>query len=190
MSRVELTVTYAILNKSYDAVGKMENFVRVRVLGAAGGTSEYKTKIVEGDKNVKIIWNETISIPVRPSPQVFFEFTVLDEDATTDDVCGVGLLNLNNCGVFSPGANKFNIRLSNGKNYEISGELHVTTKFFWPDLASHPIHYITWPVKLIKRRGMQGGKEREVWRARGLDYVMGLLRKGAVHYERWIIDVE
>jgi Ca2+-dependent lipid-binding protein len=127
MSRVELTITYALLNKSYDAVGKMENYVRVRVLGAVGGTSEYKTKITEGEKNAKIIWNETIAIPLRPSPQLFLEFTVLDEDATSDDVCGVGLLNLNSTGVFS-GTNKYNIRL-HGETQEISGELHVTTRF-------------------------------------------------------------
>lgn len=33
MSRIELTVTYALLNKSYDIAGKMENYVRVRVVG-------------------------------------------------------------------------------------------------------------------------------------------------------------
>lgn len=130
MSRVEVTVTYALLNKSYDLVGKMENYVRVRVLGVQGNTAEYKTKLTEGDKNTKIIWNETISIPLRPAPQVFLEFTVFDEDSTTDDVCGVGLLNLNSTGVFAGGASKFNIRLHNGDTHEISGELHVTTRFF------------------------------------------------------------
>jgi Ca2+-dependent lipid-binding protein len=129
MSRVELTITYGVLKKNYDIAGKMENYVRVRVLGAAGGTSEYKTKIAEGEKNAKIIWNETISIPLRPAPQVFFEFTLLDEDTTTDDVCGVGLLNLNACGVFAGGPNKYNIRLHGEENQEISGELHVTTRF-------------------------------------------------------------
>jgi hypothetical protein len=68
MSRIELTVSHAILNKNYDTFGKMENFVRVRVIGAAGGTSEYTTKIVEGEKNEKIIWNETFSIPIKPGP--------------------------------------------------------------------------------------------------------------------------
>lgn len=128
MSRVELTITYAVLNRSYDIVGKMENYVRVRVLNVPGGTSEYKTKIVEGDKDVKIVWNETLSIPLRPSAQAYFEFTVLDEDATTEDVCGVGLLALNNCGVFN-GTNKYNIRLHSEKTEEITGELHVTTRF-------------------------------------------------------------
>ena len=129
MSRVEVTITYVILNKSYELIGKMDNFVRVRVVGAPGNTAEYKTKVTAGEKNTKIIWNETLNIPLKPSPQVFLEFTVFDEDATTDDVCGVGLLNLNSCGVFAGGANKFNIRLHNGDNQEISGELHVTTRF-------------------------------------------------------------
>jgi Ca2+-dependent lipid-binding protein len=128
MSRIELTVTYALLNKSYDLVGKMENYVRVRVVGEKGATAEYKTKIVDGDKNTKIVWNETISIPIRPTPYLFLEFTVFDQDATSDDVCGVGLLNLNNCGVFSPGASKFNIRL-HGDKEDITGEVHVTTRF-------------------------------------------------------------
>jgi Ca2+-dependent lipid-binding protein len=129
MSRIELTVTYAVLNKNYDFAGKMENYVRVRVVGAQGATAEYKTKLAEGEKNTKIVWNETLSIPIRPTPQIYFEFTVLDEDATSDDVCGAGLLNLNNCGVFAPGANKFNVRLHSGETHEISGELHVTTRF-------------------------------------------------------------
>ena len=57
MSRVELTITYAILNKNYDIVGKMENYVRVRLVGAQGATAEYKTKLAEGDKNTRIVWN-------------------------------------------------------------------------------------------------------------------------------------
>ena len=129
MSKVELTITYAILNKSYDVVGKMENYVRVRLVGTQGATAEYKTKLTEGDKNTKIVWNETISIPVRPAPQTYFEFTVFDEDATTDDVCGVGLLNLNTTGVLAGGVNKYNIRLHGDKNEEITGELHVTTRY-------------------------------------------------------------
>ena len=56
MSRVELTITYAILNKNYDIVGKMENYVRVRLVGAQGATAEYKTKLAEGDKNTRIVW--------------------------------------------------------------------------------------------------------------------------------------
>lgn len=128
MSRVELTISYAVLKKSYDIIGKMENYVRVRVLNAPGGNAEYKTKLVEGDKDVKIVWNETVSVPLRPNPNTYFEFTVLDEDATSDDVCGVGLLALNNCGVFN-GTNKYNIRLHNEKSEEISGELHVTTRY-------------------------------------------------------------
>lgn len=107
----------------------MDNFVRIKVIGG-NSTAEYKTKIVSGDKNVKIVWNETLAIPLKAGPQLYLEFTVFDEDMTTNDVCGVGLLNLNTTGAFVPGLpNKFNIRLHNGEKEEVSGELHVTTKF-------------------------------------------------------------
>jgi hypothetical protein len=31
MSKVEVTIRYAVLNKNYDIVGQMENFVKVKV---------------------------------------------------------------------------------------------------------------------------------------------------------------
>lgn len=131
MSRIEVTVTYAILKKSYELFGKMDNFVRVKVLGGGNSTAEYKTNIIKGDKNAKIVWNETLTIPLKAGPQLYLEFTVYDQDMTTNDVCGIGLLNLNTTGAFVPGVpNKFNIRLHNGeKDEEITGELHVTTRF-------------------------------------------------------------
>jgi len=51
MSKVEVTIRYAKLNKNYDIVGKMENYVKVRISNGTGASSEFKTKIVPGDKN-------------------------------------------------------------------------------------------------------------------------------------------
>lgn len=130
MSRVEVTISYAILKKNYDTFGKMENFVRVKLIGTGNNVSEFKTKIVDGDKNSKIVWNESIVIPVQANGDSYLEFTVFDEDQTSNDVCGVGLLHLNTTGVFFGGVNKFNIRLHVGSNDEVSGELHVSTRYF------------------------------------------------------------
>ncbi len=130
MSKVEITVTYATLTKNYDTFGKMENYVRLRSSNG-GQVSEYKTKIVEGEKDKPIVWNETLVVPLAPNPNALFEFTVLDEDNTSDDICGVGLLKPDRCGVFSAYGvpQKFNIRLFNDKKEEITGQLHVTTRF-------------------------------------------------------------
>ena len=59
MSKVEVTIRYAVLNKNYDIVGQMENFVKVKVNNGLGGTSDFKTKIIPGDKDKPITWNET-----------------------------------------------------------------------------------------------------------------------------------
>lgn len=54
MSKVEVTIRYATLNKNYDFIGKMENYVKVKVNNGTGGSTEFKTKIVPGDKDSKI----------------------------------------------------------------------------------------------------------------------------------------
>lgn len=130
MSKVEVTIRYATLTKNYDIVGKMENFVKVKVNNGTGGSTEFKTKIVPGDKDTKIEWNETFSVPIKPNTGSFFEFTVMDEDMTTDDVCGKGLFRPDRCGVFNYGsAQNYNIRLVNDPNDQISGGLHITTRY-------------------------------------------------------------
>jgi hypothetical protein len=43
MSTLELTIRSAVLNKSTETFGKMENFVSVKVVGQ---TQEYRTSIV------------------------------------------------------------------------------------------------------------------------------------------------
>jgi Ca2+-dependent lipid-binding protein len=130
MSKVELTIRYAILNKNYDIVGKMENYVKVKVNNGTGGPSEFKTKIVPGDKNVSIQWNETFTFPLKPNANSSFEFSVMDEDMTSDDICGKGLFRLDRCGVFNyGGAQNYNIRLINDPNDQIAGELHITTRY-------------------------------------------------------------
>jgi len=130
MSKVEVTIRYARLNKSYDIVGKMENYVKVKVNNGLGGATEFRTKIVPGEKNKDINWNETFSVPIKPTSNSVFDFTVLDEDMTSDDICGKGLFKPDRCGVFNyGGAQNYNIRLVNGANDEIAGELHITTRY-------------------------------------------------------------
>jgi len=131
MSKVELTISSAVLNKNYDFLGKMENYVKVVINNGVGGTSEFKTKIVPGEKDKPTTWNESFSIPMRPSPGAIIEFSVMDEDMTSDDVCGKGLFKLDRCGVFNnPGASqRYNIRLINGDKDEIAGNLNIVTRF-------------------------------------------------------------
>ena len=50
MSTLEFTVVSGILEKSTEMFGKMENYVRVKVLGTH---QEYRTKIVEGSAKTK-----------------------------------------------------------------------------------------------------------------------------------------
>jgi len=78
MSKLEVTITYATLTKNYDTFGKMENYVRLRVSSGNSATSEFKTKIVSGDKEKPITWNETVSIPIQSKTNTVFEFAVLD----------------------------------------------------------------------------------------------------------------
>lgn len=99
MSKVELTISSAVLNKNYDFLGKMENYVKVVINNGVGGTSEFKTRIVPGEKDKATTWNESFSIPMRPSPGAIIEFSVMDEDMTSNNVCK-GLLGLDKCGVF------------------------------------------------------------------------------------------
>ena len=77
MSKVEVTIRYANLNKNYDIVGKMENYVKVKVNNGTGGSSEFKTKIVPGEKDLNIQWNETFTVPLKPNAGSFIEFSVM-----------------------------------------------------------------------------------------------------------------
>ena len=66
MSILQLTINHAVLNKSSDTFGKMENYVLVKA-NLFGQTTEYKTTIKDGeakkkDKDNRIIWNETLNI--------------------------------------------------------------------------------------------------------------------------------
>ena len=61
MSILQLTLNHAVLNKSTDTFGKMENYILVKA-NVFGQTREYKTSIKEGeakkkDKDNRIIFN-------------------------------------------------------------------------------------------------------------------------------------
>jgi hypothetical protein len=105
--------------------------VKVKVSNSQGQSAEFKTKVVEGgEKNKKITWGETFTVPLKPNTGALFEFTVLDEDVTSDDVCGRALFKPDKCGAFNyGGSQKYNIRLVNGATDEVSGELHITTRY-------------------------------------------------------------
>lgn len=130
MSKVEVTIRYAILNKSSELLGKMENYVKAKVNNGAGGVSDFKTKIIKGEKDKSITWNETFSVPLRPNNGAQIEFQVLDEDVTSDEVCGYGFFRLDSCGSFNSSyPQKYNIRLLREKTEEPAGSLHVSTRF-------------------------------------------------------------
>lgn len=77
-----------------------------------------------------MFWNEAFSVPLRPNTGSSFVFTVLDEDMTTDDVCGVGNFKLDKCGVFNSNAQQsYTIRLINGKDDGIAGTLRIVTRY-------------------------------------------------------------
>ena len=61
MSNLQLTIKSAVLNKSTELIGKMENYVVVKA-NTFGQVREHRTKIVEGDakkkdKENRIVWN-------------------------------------------------------------------------------------------------------------------------------------
>ena len=129
MSRVEVTIRYATLKKSQDTFGKMENYVKVKCNNGVGNTTEFKTKIIAGEKEKPITWNETFSATVRPGTGAQMEFLVMDEDMTSDDLCGKGYFRLDSCGVFGYGERNYNIQLNGNKGNEEAGSLHITTRF-------------------------------------------------------------
>ena len=48
MSKVDITIRYAILKKSTDTFGKMENYVKAKVNNGLGTQTEFKTKVLDG----------------------------------------------------------------------------------------------------------------------------------------------
>lgn len=131
MSQVEVTVRYAILKKSQDWFGKMENYVKVKANNGTGQLTEFKTKIVKGDKEKPITWDETFTFTARPGNGAILEFIVMDEDMTSDDICGKGFFKLDACGVFNYGGSQnYNIRIleDNTKKEVEAGNLHITTR--------------------------------------------------------------
>lgn len=73
MSNLQITVNQAVLNKSFELIGKMENYVKIIV-----NNQEYRTGIVAGEKDKPIVWNETVSIPLRNAQNTVIEIQVLD----------------------------------------------------------------------------------------------------------------
>ena len=124
MSTLSLNIGSGFLQKSYDILGSMENYVLLR-LNVDGRTQEYKTKIVVGKKKTPIVWNETIniSVPRNAWNTAVLEVLIKDEDVTTDEVCAVGKINLEHCGFFmQPGVTvPYSIKLYSEKKSEVSG---------------------------------------------------------------------
>lgn len=133
MSQVEITIRYAILKKSQDWFGKMENYVKVKANNGSGQITEFKSKIVAGSKEKPITWDETFTFTAHQGSGAIIEFIVMDEDTTSDDICGKGFFKLDSCGVFNYGSSQnYNIRLleESKKDKEIeAGNLHITTRY-------------------------------------------------------------
>jgi Ca2+-dependent lipid-binding protein len=130
MSKVEITIRYAVVKKNQDTFGKMENYVLVKINDSE--KPDYKTKVIDGgDKDKPIEWNETFSVNLRPGDRSRIEFIVMDEDMTSDDLCGRGFFKPDACGVFNYGATQnYNIRLRNEKDKEENaGSLHISTRY-------------------------------------------------------------
>ena len=99
----------------------MENYVKVKAL-VFGQNKEYRTAMKEGsakkkDNDNRIHFNETINIdvPAQSSRDCVLEVAVMDEDMTSDEVCGVGKINADHCGLFQPGSNSYVLHLYDPK---------------------------------------------------------------------------
>jgi hypothetical protein len=125
---LNVNVLNAIVQRNTEIIGRMELFVVLKLV-AAGRTSEYKTRIVKGRKGELATWNERFSftIPRNALADARLFLEVKDEDVTTDDIVGVGNINLQNCMVFNSARNAYEVRL-HYKN-EDAGILNVETQW-------------------------------------------------------------
>ena len=103
------------LTSSSDIGGKMENYVKVKLLDDPNGEREFRTKIVQGAAKTKkeenrIPFNHVLEIPVS-SNRARLHVSIMDEDMTTDDVCAEGYVNLENCGCLSRANNTYRLRM-------------------------------------------------------------------------------
>lgn len=135
MSTLKLNVSSAVLNKSTEMFGKMENYVVVKAL-VFGQIREYRTSIVEGDaknkdKDNRIVWNETLNIdmPQQAVGGSQLEVLVMDEDMGKDEVCAQGVINAHHCGFYTGGTNNYVLNLYDGKKPEKAGELSFSVTY-------------------------------------------------------------
>ena len=82
------------------------------------------------------MWNETLNVPIPVSNQqnAQLEVAVMDEDMTSDDVAGQGIINVSHVGMYSPGKNDYVLRLvypKKQKDDNNAGELVFYTRFVW-----------------------------------------------------------
>lgn len=125
---LNVNILNAIVQRNTEIIGRMELFVVVKLI-AAGRTSEYKTRIVKGRKGELASWNErfSFSIPRNALGDARLYLEVKDEDVTTDDVVGVGFVNLQNCNVFTASRNAYEVRLH--YQNEEGGILNIETQW-------------------------------------------------------------
>ena len=130
MSNLQLHVTQGTLKKSSEILGKMDNYVLVR-LHSGGKTNDYKSTIVPGAAKEKpITWNYTFNIPISQAQRdARLEVWVKDEDMTKDDINGKGWVNVERCGMFN-GRGSYQLRLhGDNKKQEHAGDLYFTTNY-------------------------------------------------------------
>lgn len=124
--------------KGTDMMGKMENYVAVKVLDDPQGEREYKTKIVQGSAKSKkdenrIPFNDVLEIPIS-NPNARLHVRIMDEDMTSDDTCAEGYVNLNSCGCLG-GRNTYRLMMhltpKKGKQPEggKGGDIMFTTEY-------------------------------------------------------------
>lgn len=96
MSTLTLNVKFGRLSKSYDILGSMENYLKLNLVIDGKTQPSITSKIVKGEKNTPIVWNETfdLRIPKSSWATAVLEVIIMDEDVTTDDVCARGKINL------------------------------------------------------------------------------------------------
>lgn len=135
MSTLKLTISSAVLNKSTEMFGKMENYVIVKAT-TFGQVREYRTSIVEGEakkdgKENRIVWNEALNIDI-PQPATTgsqLEVLVMDEDMGKDEVCAQGMIRPDVCGLCNPGTNNYVLHLYDPNKAERGGELTFSATY-------------------------------------------------------------
>lgn len=134
MSSLDLNFSILTLKKSSEMFGAMDNYIHAVLYDGDKALSEQKSSIFKGkvQKDIPITANQTLrfNIPNNANKaNLRLLVSVKDKDMISDDTCGKGWINLQNCGLFN-GPDSYKLLLNDGtKTQGQTGEIKFTSSF-------------------------------------------------------------